>query len=91
MRDGRRVTVRAVHANDRDAVQDVFNRLSPESRYSRFMSTLRELSPRMLERAVNPDPERELQLVAVHGDGPQRTIVGGVRYSGAAGSKDCEF
>lgn len=91
LRDGRIVTVRAVRPGDREAVRAVVERLSAEARYSRFMSALRELSPRMLEQAVNPDPTRELQLVAVHSDGFRQVIVGGARYSAAAGSKDCEF
>jgi RimJ/RimL family protein N-acetyltransferase len=91
LKDGRRVTVRAVRPEDRDQVQAALKGLSEQSRYSRFMSPVRELSPKMLERAVNPAPGRELQLVAVSGDGLHERIVGGARYSAAAGSKDCEF
>jgi GNAT superfamily N-acetyltransferase len=87
LRDGRRVTLRAVRAADRDALQAAVKQLSPESRYSRFMSALRELSPQMLERGVQPERGRELQLVAVFGE----AIVGGARYSAAANSKECEF
>jgi GNAT superfamily N-acetyltransferase len=65
--------------------------MSVESRYTRFMSSLQELPAHMLERAVNPKQESELQLVAVSGNGPQETIVGGARYAAAAGSKECEF
>lgn len=89
--DGRRVTLRAVRPGDRDALQTAIKRLSTEARYSRFMSALHELPPRLLEQAVNPREDRELQLVAVHEEGLQQTIVGGARYSAAAGSRDCEF
>lgn len=91
LRDGRRVTLRTVRPQDRDALQAAIKRLSPESRYTRFMSALPELPAKMLDRAVNPEAGREVQLVAVHGVGSQQTIVGGARYSAAAGSKDCEF
>lgn len=91
LRGGRRVTLRAVRPQDKDEVQAFLKRLSEQSRYSRFMSPLRELSPGMLDRAVNPEPGRELQLVAVWGGGPQPAIVGGARYSAAAGSNECEF
>jgi GNAT superfamily N-acetyltransferase len=91
LRDGRRATLRAVRPGDRDALQAAVRRLSAEARHSRFMSALHELSPRLLEQAVNPKEERELQLVAVQGEGPKPAIVGGARYSGIAGSKDCEF
>ena len=88
---GRRVTLRAVHPQDKDAMQAAIKRLSAESRYARFMTALRELPPQMLERAVNPDQARELQLVAVCGEGAQQKIVGGARYVGSPGSGDCEF
>jgi GNAT superfamily N-acetyltransferase len=92
LRDGRLVTVRAVRPQDRDALQAAIKELSPESRYSRFMSALRELSPQMLQRGVHPQDGRELQLVAVRAEGAAgQAIVGGARYSAAAGSKDCEF
>lgn len=91
LRDGRRVTLRAVRPQDKDALQSLIKGLSDESRYTRFMSAQRELSPQMLERAVNPDQTHELQLVAVCRVGTQETIVGGARYGGSAGSTDCEF
>jgi GNAT superfamily N-acetyltransferase len=91
LRDGRRVILRPVRPADKDAVQAAVKRLSAASRHSRFMSALRELSPKMLERAVHPEEARELQLVAVAGSERAQSIVGGARYSAAAGSRDCEF
>ena len=91
LRDGRLVTLRTVVPGDRDMLHAAIKQLSPESRYARFMSPLQELSPDMLKRAVNPERDYELQLVAVSGEGPQETIVGGARYSAGPGNKDCEF
>jgi RimJ/RimL family protein N-acetyltransferase len=91
LRDGRCVTLRAVRPQDKDAIQPFIKGLSEASRYTRFMSALRELSPQMLERAVNPNQASELQLVAVVGEGAQEKIVGGARYGSSAGSRDCEF
>ena len=91
LRDGRAVTVRTIRVEDRDKLQIAIRRLSPESRYSRFFSPLRELSPQLLARATNPDAERELQLVAVVGEGVAEEIIAGARYAGAEGSRDCEF
>ena len=91
LRDGRRATLRAVRVEDRERLQAAFKRLSAESRYTRFMSALQELPPRLLDRAVNPEVGRELQLVAVEGEEPQQAIVASGRYSAAPGSKDCEF
>ena len=91
LRDGRRVTLRAIRAEDKDKLQEAVRGLSAESRYYRFMSPLRELSPQLLERATHPEADRELQLVAVVGEGGREKIVGGARYAAAAGSTDCEF
>ena len=91
LRDGRRVTLRPVQPDDKFELQAFLKRLSEQSRYSRFMSSMRELSSPMLERAVNPESGRELQFVAVCEEGALPTIVGGARYSAAPGSKDCEF
>ena len=91
LEEGRHVVVRAVRPEDKEELDAALKRLSEQSRYSRFMSPLRELTPQMLERAVNPEQGRELQLVAVVGEESRQTIVGGARYSGAAGSRDCEF
>ena len=91
LRDGSRVTLRAVRPEDKDELRAALKRLSAESRYTRFMSPLHEPSPQLLERAVNPESDCELQLVAVAGEGAQEQIIGGARYAAGAGSMDCEF
>jgi GNAT superfamily N-acetyltransferase len=91
LRDGRRVTVRAIRATDADELQDAIRSLSVESSYTRFFSALAELPPRLLERATHPEPGRELQLVAVVEEGGRETIVGGARYGALPAAGDCEF
>jgi GNAT superfamily N-acetyltransferase len=91
LRGGRRVTVRAIRPEDKDKLQAAVRGLSDQSRYFRFMSFLRELPPPLLDLATHPTANRELQLVAVVGDGVDETIVAGARYSAVAGSEDCEF
>ena len=91
LRDGRRVTVRTIRVDDRDKLQAAVRALSPDARYSRFFSPLRELPPALLERATHPDVEQELQLVAVAGAGADETIVAGARYAATAEAECCEF
>ena len=91
LRDGRRVRLREIRPDDRDEVRQAFGRLSRESRYSRFMSTLKELSPQMLERAVHPQAERELGLVAEIDAPDGIDIVAGARYYIQADGESCEF
>lgn len=91
LRDGRRVRLREIRPSDRDEVRQAFARLSSESRYTRFMSYMKDLPPRLLDRTVNPEPARELGLVA-EVDAPDGIdLVGGARYFVQAGGKTCEF
>ena len=91
LRDGRRVTVRAIRETDAELLQDAIGRLSVESSYRRFFSPLRTLPRQLLERATHPEAGRELQLVAVVGEGDDETIVAGARYAALAEQGDCEF
>ena len=91
LRDGREVIVREIGAQDEKEIVEAFERLSAESRYTRFMIPLRELSPRMLAAATHPVPGRDVALVAVSGEGEDEDIVAGARYVGAPGSDTCEF
>lgn len=91
LRDGRQVTLRAIDAHDKAALREAFQRLSTQSRYTRFMIPLRELSDATLDTATHPVPGRDLALVAVSGEGSAATIVAGARYVGAPGSDSCEF
>ena len=67
-------------------LQSAVRALSDESRYLRFMAALRELPPSLLDLATNPRAGRDLQLVAVVGDGAEETIVAGARYSSEVGA-----
>jgi acetyltransferase len=65
LRDGTPVLIRPIGPEDAAREQAFVRALSPESRYLRFLSTLHELSPEMLDRFTHPDPEREIALVAL--------------------------
>lgn len=62
--DGREWTMRPIRPEDAEALQEFIRGLSAESRYMRFVSMLRELTPRMLARYTRIDYDRELALVA---------------------------
>lgn len=91
LRDGRDVVLREIGAHDKAEMQDAFQRLSADSRYTRFMMAMRELSPAMLEAATHPVAGRDFALVAVSGEGAAEDIVAGARYVGEPGSDTCEF
>lgn len=65
LRDGTRVTIRPIGPLDEAREQAFVRKLSNESRYFRFMNTLRELTPAMLHQFTAPDPGREVALVAL--------------------------
>jgi RimJ/RimL family protein N-acetyltransferase len=92
LRDGRRVTLRAIRPQDKDEFVAAFERLSEDARYTRFLAPMRSLSPSTVDAATHPDPKREFALVAVAAaPGGDETIVGGARYGSAPGSDTCEF
>jgi nucleotide-binding universal stress UspA family protein/GNAT superfamily N-acetyltransferase len=78
LRDGADVEVRAVEPDDRAALAEGFERLSPESRYRRFFGPMPRLSARDLDyltRVDHHDHEALVAVDAVTGDG-----VGVARY-----------
>ncbi len=85
--DGNPWLLRPIRPEDAELLQDFIRNLSDESRYMRFVSMLRELTPRMLARYSSIDYDRELALVATvtlpnprHRGFPMETIIGFAHY-----------
>jgi L-amino acid N-acyltransferase YncA len=93
LRDGREVTLRAVRETDAPELVQAFERLSDDSRYSRFMQHKKQLDPAALERGVRPRPGREFVFVATTPSADGIDIVGGARYVRAddTNTEMCEF
>ncbi|WMW81431.1 bifunctional acetate--CoA ligase family protein/GNAT family N-acetyltransferase [Undibacterium cyanobacteriorum] len=100
LRDGRVYTVRPLHPHDAEMLQELVRRLSPESRYFRFVSSMKELSERMLAKFTLIDYDREMALVAIHTekipneDGSfeeVERIIGVSRYVTNPDKTTCEF
>ena len=91
LRSGIRVIIRPIEPEDAEREQAFVRGLSPESRYFRFMNTLRELSPQMLERFTHPDAAREIALVALTGEGSSAQQIGVARCALMPGSNASEF
>src|SRR5262245_35144220 len=91
LRGGRRVRLREIRPDDRDEVVQAFDRLSSESRYTRFMSPIKKLSAQMLERTVHSQEGRELGLVAEIDAADGIDIVAGARYYVQPDGESCEF
>lgn len=91
LRDGRAVTLRAVRPDDERAILRAFHRLSPRTRYLRFMQHKKELDPRILARGVRPQAGRECALVATVLSDDGYDVVGAARYVQADPPDTCEF
>jgi len=93
LHDGREVTVRAILETDAPQIVQAFERLTPESRYFRFMHHKSQLSDATLQRGVHPRPGREFAFVATIPAAGGIDIVGGAQYvrAGKTGSRTCEF
>jgi GNAT superfamily N-acetyltransferase len=80
LRDGTRVLIRPVMPEDKGRFVDGFARLSPASRYRRFMSPLDELTPDMLREFTEVDYVDHFAYVALLADEPDLPGVGVARY-----------
>ncbi|MCV2351169.1 bifunctional acetate--CoA ligase family protein/GNAT family N-acetyltransferase [Paucibacter sp. Y2R2-4] len=100
MRGGGEYVVRPIRPDDAQMLQELVHRLSPESRYFRFISSMTELPPALLARFSLIDYDREMALVAVYkersaaDDGEiieTERIIGVSRYITNPDQSSCEF
>ena len=90
-KDGSQVTIRPIKPEDVRMEQEFVKALSPESRYMRFMNTIREVSPAQMIRLTQIDYDREMAFVAtIDADGEEKEI-GVVRYATNPDGESCEF
>lgn len=100
MAGGGEYIVRPVHPDDADMLQGFVRKLSPESRYFRFVSSMQELPATMLSRFTLIDYDREMALVALYDESvtdasgavtETTRIVGVSRYITNPDRSTCEF
>lgn len=89
--DGTPVTIRPIRAEDAAMEQDFVQHLSADSRYKRFMSTLKELPPGKLKYLTEIDYVRHLALVAIIEQEGRQVEIGVARYVAGPSGDDCEF
>ncbi|MCC2597040.1 GNAT family N-acetyltransferase [Pusillimonas sp. MFBS29] len=96
--DGMAWMLRPIRPEDAEALQTFIRGLSDQSRYMRFVSMMRELTPRMLARYTHIDYDRELALVATvqvpnpeNRGFPQEQIVGFAHYLRNADGRGAEY
>ena len=78
--DGGLVRLRPVVPDDKAALVEGFRRLSPESRYRRFMAPIRELTPELLVELTEVDYRDRFAWMAFSLDEPGTPGMGVSRY-----------
>lgn len=69
LRDGSEVTLRQIEPEDREAIRASFERMGPDSRYTRFLSPIAELTESQLDYLTDVDHHDHEAVVAVGDDG----------------------
>jgi GNAT superfamily N-acetyltransferase len=93
LRDGTRVTIRAVRPDDQERIARAFGQLERESVYTRFFSYKKELTAEELAQLDDIDFVREVMLVVTTQIDSEELVIASARYvaeAGAAGERWAE-
>ena len=90
LRDGREIRLRPIRPDDAPRLQQLFNGLTPEDRRRRLFSSMTELSDDLAARLTQIDYDREMVLVAIDPDDPER-FWGGARIAADADNRRAEY
>jgi GNAT superfamily N-acetyltransferase len=80
LRDGRRVVIRALQPQDREALSEAFARTGDESRYRRFFTSKRSLGEGEIKFFLEVNFTTHVALVAELEESGREIIPGGGRY-----------
>jgi len=89
--DGQTVNIRPIKPEDAGMEQEFVHGLSAQSKYFRFMNTIRELSQGQLIRLTQIDYDREMAFVATVQQDGRELEVGVARYATNPDGESCEF
>lgn len=89
--DGTEVTIRPIKPEDAELEIEFVRKLSPETKYFRFMNTMRELPPAMVARLTQIDYDREMAFIATIVENGAEVEIGVCRYAVNPDGESCEF
>lgn len=90
--DGFTYAIRPIRSDDKENLVELFNQLSPESRYLRFAHAISKLPNEFLEDVLELDYKKEMAFVAYLGqENDYGAIIGIARYVSDETGKTCEF
>lgn len=81
LKDGRKVFSRPILPSDGPLLKGLFERLSPQSRYQRFLVTLKSLSLDMIYNFTHVDYESRCAIVALIEEEGKDAIIAVARYA----------
>lgn len=90
LKDGTKLLVRSIQADDEGRLHEAFSRMSERTVYFRFFSPLKRLPEALAHRLAQVDYRDRLALVAVDHDGKEEHILGVARYDRIAGTDAAE-
>lgn len=91
LRNGRVVHVRAILPTDEEEILQAFDRLGSQSRYMRFMHSVRHVNRNRLRDTIASFPEKGLSIVATVPAADGIDIVGAATFIVGPGPQTCEF
>ncbi|HLW04458.1 MAG TPA: GNAT family N-acetyltransferase [Azoarcus sp.] len=89
--DGTVLTVRPIRPEDAALTAEFVDGLSAQTRYLRFMNSVRKLSPAMMVRLTQIDYDREMAFVATTRLDGREIQLGVCRYAANPDGRSCEF
>jgi acetyltransferase len=80
LKDGSAIFLRPIKPTDGPLLLDLFQKLSRETIYFRFLTHLNRLQPEMLKQLVEIDYETHFTLVAIIIEDTKESVIGTCRY-----------
>ena len=90
LRDGTRVLIRPLRAEDHEREEEFIARLSGESKRLRFLSDFKKASPALIKQLMDVHYPEQMAFVALAHDNGKLREVGVSRYSATDDGKRCE-
>lgn len=80
LKDGTKVTLRAVHRDDGPRIRQAFHNLDAETIYTRFFGYKADVSEAELRHITEVDFVRDVALLVTIGSGDNEIVIGGASY-----------
>lgn len=88
--DGTHILIRRLRQEDRQREADFIAHLSPEARHFRFLCTMKEVSPALLNQLMAVDFKDSVAYIALVHQNGALVEIGISRYARCADSQQCE-